>query len=393
MWYTISAPSHQQPLSGNNLITAMKNTLVLTLLFISLFASGQSKKTNNVSLLLPFCSKQILANPNYKDAELGKLCREYYQGALVAMDEFERKKISMRLSVYDTENDSVTTYRITQKPAFKESELIIGPVKQGGNKVVSQFSKKNNVFHVSPLMTFSKTKLDDPYWISAIPDLPSYAGILYKNITTLDPNAQIIVIGDKSIIGKSIASAFRQLLKDNKTAKIKVVDYAPNFDISAYASSTLNNHIVVAATQETAVLGTMRSIKDTANVNGLHTYGLMQWFGFRNVDYNLYQRCNMFIASPFFVDYSRPEVIAFVNAYREKFNTEPSEEAFKGYDQLMLFGTALSKEGKKFMDELSGQPVTQLGTTYNFIKQKEGCYQTIYLNILKLENYKLKKLN
>lgn len=371
----------------------MKNTLAFILLIISLHVLGQGKKTNNISLMLPFCSKQILANPNYKDAELGKLCREYYQGALIALDDFEKQKINIRLSVFDTENDSLTTYRITQKTAFKESELIIGPVRQGGNKVLSQFAKKNNVFHVSPLMTFSKTKLDDPYWISAIPDVPSYAGILYKHITTIDANAQIIVVADKSIMGKSIANAFRQMLKDNKAAKIKVVDYAPNFNITAYSSLTLNNHIVVAATQESTVNGTLRSIKDTTSITGLHTYGLMQWFNFRNVDYNLYQRCNTFIATPFYVDYTRPEVAAFVNAYRDKFNTDPSEEAFKGYDQLMLFGEALSKEGKKFMDELEDKQITLLGTTYNFIKQKEGCYQTVYLNMLRLENFSLKKLN
>lgn len=371
----------------------MKNTLALLLILFSCQLFGQSKKSNNISLLLPFCSKQILANPNHKDAELGNLCREYYQGALIALDVFEKEKVNIRLSVFDTENDSLTTYRITQKTAFKESELIIGPVRQGGNKVLSQFAKKNSVFHISPLMTFSKTKLDDPYWVSAIPDVPSYAGILYKHITGIDANAQIIVVADKSIMGKSIANAFRQIGKDNKNAKIKVVDYAPNFNITAYTSLTLNNHIVVAATQESTVNGTLRSIKDTASVNGLHTYGLMQWFDFRNVDYNLYQRCNTFIASPFYVDYTRPEVAAFVNAYRDKFNTEPSEEAFKGYDQLTLFGEALSKEGEKFMDELENKPVTLLGTTYNFIKQKEGCYQTVYLNMLKLENFSLKKLN
>lgn len=371
----------------------MKNILCIIVSLVSLQGFAQNKKMSNVSLLLPFCSRQILENPNTGKAELGKLCREYYQGALIAMDEFEKQAISIRLSVFDTDDDSLTTFLVTQKPAFKESELIIGPVKQGGNKVLSQFARKNNVFHVSPLMTFSKTKLDDPLWISAVPDLPSYAAILYSHISKADSAAQIVVVADKGVIGKSIANAFRQLQKEHKNARIRVVDYAANFDIAAYASSSLNNHIVVAATQEAAVTGTLRSIRDTTHVNGLHTYGLMQWFDYRNVDYNLYQRCNTFIISPFFVDYSRSDVIGFVKAYREKFNAEPSEEAFKGYDQLMLFGRALNQEGKKFMDVLAGSPVAQLGTTYYFVKQKEGCYQTMYLNILKLENFALRKLN
>jgi ABC-type branched-subunit amino acid transport system substrate-binding protein len=370
----------------------MKNILTYLLAFVSLQCFAQ-KKANNISLVLPFCSKQIIADPNYKDAELGNLCREYYQGTLIALDSFERANVRVRLSVFDTENDSLTTYRITQKTAFKESELIIGPVRQGGNKVLSQFAKKNNVFHVSPLMTFSKTKLDDPFWVSANPDLPSYANILFKYITSADANAQIVVVADKSIIGKSISAAFKQLLADNKKARIKVIEYAPNFTIEPYVSSIDNNHIVVAATQENAVNVTLRSIKDTTSINGLHTYGLMQWFDFKNVDYNLFQRCNTFFVSPFYIDYSRADVIDFVSRYRERFNTDPTEAAFKGYDHMLLFGSALNKEGKKFMDVLDKEPVKLLGTTYNFVKQKESCYQTVYLNILKLDNYVLRKLN
>lgn len=353
---------------------------------------AQGKKSNNVSLLLPFCGKQILENPNYKDAELGNLCREYYQGALIALDSCERAHIPVRLSVFDTENDSMTVVGIMQKTAFKESELIIGPVKQNGNLVLSQFCKKNEVYHVSPLMTFSKSKLDDSYWISANPDLPAYATILTKHITTTDPLAQIIVVVDKSVIGKSLAAAFKQLATDKKL-KIKVVEYSSALDIKLYSSSSSSNHIVVSALQEGVVNATLRNIKDTSNIPNLHTYGFMQWFDFKTIDYTLLQRVNPIIISPFFIDYSRADVKTFVESYRNKFNTEPSEAAFKGYDQMLLFTAALSKQGKRFMSELNEKNQRVLGTNYYFVKQKNGSYQTMYLNLMKLDNYKLVPIN
>lgn len=373
--------------------TLMKH--VYTALMLVLFcmpAWAQQKKACNVSLLLPFCSKQIMENPNHENAELGNLCREYYQGALIALDSFERAGVNIRLSVFDTENDSLTVLKIMQKTAFKESELIIGPVRQGGNVVLSQFCRKNEVYHVSPLMTFSKTKLDDPFWVSANPDLPSYAGITVKHIISLHPNAQIIVVADKSTIGKSMGAAFKQLSNDKKL-KIKVLDYNSALDLSLYTSTTAPNHIIVAATQENVVNGTLRNIKDTTHIPQLYTYGLMQWFDFKVVDYNLLQKCNAFILSPFYVDYTRPEVIDFVQRYRERFSTEPSEAAIKGYDQMLLFTDALNKSGKRLMDNLNDKSIKMLGTTYRFVRQKESSYQSGYLNILKLENYQLSPVN
>lgn len=370
----------------------IKNTLYVICLLAGVTAFAQQKKATNISLLLPFSSKQLLADANHPNGELGNLCREFYQGALIALDSFERAQISVRLSVFDTEDDSLTTVAVTQKTAFKESELVIGPVRSGGNKVVSVFAKNNQVYHVSPLMTLSKTKVNDPYWIASNPDLTTYAALLLKQITTLNPAAQITVVADKSVTGKSIGNAFKQLATDAKL-KIKVVDYLPGFTITPHVLTNTNNHIVVASTNEQIVTNILRSIKDTSQVMGLHTYGFVQWLSFTNVDYNLMQRCNAYIVSPFYVNYQHDAVKQFVEAYRSKFKTEPTEASFKGYDQLLLLGYAITKNGKKGVDDLIGKPQPMLGTTYHFVKQKEGWLQNNYLNLLKLEDYTLKKIN
>jgi ABC-type branched-subunit amino acid transport system substrate-binding protein len=353
-----------------------------------LAATAQQKKAANISILLPFCSKQIISNPNHENAELGNLSREYYQGATIALDSFEKMKLSVRVSVFDTENDSNTTVRITQKQLFKESELIIGPVRQGGNKVVSTFAKKNEVYHVSPLMTFSKNKIEHNFWLSANPDLSSYAGILLKHIYSIDPQAAIIVVADKSVIGKSIHEGFKGLVADKKN-KITLLEYNSALDLQLYKSSTSNNHIIIATATETSVNKVLRTIKDTSTVKGLHTYGLMQWLDFKNPDYALFMRCNLRLVSPFYVDYKREEVKQFIAAYREKYFTEPSEAAFRGYDQMLLFGNALATQGKKIMEVIGQKKWLGTGSVFLFEKNKNGYYLNNYLFILKLEDYEL----
>lgn len=371
----------------------IKNGLLICLLCLQVQVFAQGKKASNISMVLPFSSKQIRNNPNHSNAELGNICREYYQGALIALDSFERAKVAVRLAVFDTENDSMTLVKIMQKPAFKESELIIGPVMLGGNKALMQYADDKGIYHVSPLMTFSKTRLKDPFWISANPDLPSYATYIYDYIIKKDPGANIIVVADKTASGKSILGAFKTLAASNKNSKVKVVDYAAGFDITKYTSLTANNHVIVSATGESVVGAVLRAIKDTTHVNGLHTYGLQQWFDFKSIDYLKWHAVNLHFITPYYVDYTRDDVKAFVAAYRERFATEPTEAAFKGYDQMLYFGWGLSKYGKGFMKKIDDEPVKMLHTIYNYKKQKEESFQSNYLNILHLENYTLIKLN
>jgi hypothetical protein len=370
------------------------STLLLGLLFLAFYSTAQ-KRTNNVVLLLPFCSKQILANPNHSDAQLGNLCREYYQGALIALDQLEKDKVPVRLSVFDTENDSQVTVNQLKKAQLKEAELIIGPVMSGGNKVLADFVKGKDIFHVSPLMTFSKTKLNDPNWISANPDLPSYGKLLYQYIREQNKDSvNIIIISDKSSLDKNVSPAIKQANTGNKVIKIKSVEYEKGLDLEPYLSKTLSNHIIIPSSSENVVKGALRGIKDTALFAGIKTYGFPQWLEFKSPDYLLWQQANVQIASSFFIDYSREDVKAFITAYREKFYTDPTEAAFKGYDQLLYFIQELNENGKKFAKRMEGEPQQVLHTTFDFRSQeKESGYQNMYLNWIGIKDFRFVKMN
>ena len=125
--------------------SVFQNFILLIMLSFSMQLFAQ-KKSNNISLVLPFCSKKIIDNPNCYDAQLGNMCREYYQGTLIALDSFERAHVPINLSLFDTENDSIALTKILLKPIFRESELIIGPVWQNENKMLANFAKENRYF-------------------------------------------------------------------------------------------------------------------------------------------------------------------------------------------------------------------------------------------------------
>lgn len=364
------------------------------LLIGSLWAFAQ-KKANNIALVLPFCADKILADPNDPEAELGNISREYYQGALIALDSFERAGVPVRLAIFDTDNDSLTMTRILQKTTFKESDLIIGPILQGGNKMLTAYCKDKGIFHVSPLMTFSKTRLNDPYWISSNPDVPGYAQILFNYFLSINKDsANIIVVSDKSPLDKNISTAFKQItLPTSKTLKLKVVDFSATLDIHSLLTEKIPNYVVIPSSKEPVVNKLLYSIKDTSGLYNVSCFGFQQWYDFKSIDFNLWQQKDVHIVTPYFVDYENEVVKQFVAAYRERFATEPTDAAFKGFDQMLMYGYALNQYGRGFMEKLAASDSKTSHTIYRFRKQKEGYYQNTYLNIIKVKDNKAVKVN
>jgi ABC-type branched-subunit amino acid transport system substrate-binding protein len=370
---------------------------IVTCLLVARPAVAQEKKTNKVALIMPFCAKQILQYPGAGYEELGGLCREYYQGMLLALDSFELAKIPVHLNVLDTENDSMTLIRLLQRPEVQETDLIIGPVRSGGNKVLSNFVKSRRIFHVSPLMTLSRSHVSDPYWISCNPDLPTYGDFLYNYIVKHpDSSANIIVVSDKSSYGKSVIEGIKPYGSgNNKTVKITYLEYpSKTFDLIKLLSPSKPNHIIIPSNNEGHVNAILRTIKDTNDGFDISCYGFPKWLEFKNSDHVVFERMKVHIATPFYIDYSDEAVKQFVYRYRDRYYCEPTESAFKGYDQALVLIDALNCDGRPFIYNLGSKSVKTLHTTFEFrCTDKSPSFQNRYLNLITLENLKQKKVN
>lgn len=377
------------------ILKTMNHKLTFTsLLLLLVFGAAAQKNSNNIVLVMPFCSKQILDNPNHSNAMLGNLCREYYQGALLAVDSLKQGDNNLRLSVFDTENDSLILVGLIKKQAFKEAHLIIGPVLQGGNKVMTDFAKGKDVVHVSPLMTFSKTRLNDPNFVAANPNLPNYAKLILQFIQQQEGSANIIVVSDKSGLDKSISGVLKQQQSQQKDLKIKTVEYVKGIDLQSVLIAGKVNHIIIASSNENVVKNSLHSIKDTSLFQSVKVYGFPQWLEFKNSEYTLWQQAHVHIATPFYVDYQNEQVKQFVERYRSVYFTEPTEAAFKGFDQILFFANQLDNNGAKMMNKIDGESFPVMHTTFKFVKQEDKSgYQNMYLNMLEIQHYKWVKKN
>ena len=110
---------------------------------------------------------------------------------------------------------------------------------------------------------------------------------------------------------------------------------------------------VLSPESENLVLGPSNSeafVSDVVrNLNLLHTnpvdenrrkitlFGLPRWRNFETIEVDYFHRMNLHLSLPYYVDYSREEVKAFLMKYRALYNIEPTPFAFQGYDITRYF--------------------------------------------------------
>jgi ABC-type branched-subunit amino acid transport system substrate-binding protein len=365
-----------------------KNWILTFICILSLVTNTYAQ--TKVAVIMPFCSKQIIQKPNTKNSDLGNACREYYQGSLLAADSLIASGMSLSISSFDTEKDSNIFIKILKKKEIAEADLIIGPVTKEAQMAMKPYSVSKQKYHVSPLFTFTKTKVNDPYIISANPDLTYYADYALGYINNQSKNPNIIIIQDNDPTDKVFGSRAKQLQGSFSNASFSYLDISKISDLGKYLTANKPNHIILCSNEESKVNSCLNVIIDTTGLYDISTYGFTQWMDFSSINGKLWEQCKVHILTPQFIDYSDQAVKEFIGRYRAKFYTEPSIFAFQGYDQFMFFTKNASQNKndiKKLIEQNSYQGLcNHFKITY---KQDSEGLQNANLNILRWQNMKL----
>ncbi len=368
----------------------MKQKHCIISFYCLLILVSNSFAQTKVAVIMPFCSKQISLKPNTKNSDLGNACREYYQGALIAADTLVASGIGLSISSYDTEKDSNVFIKILKKKEVAEADLIIGPVTKEAQMAMKSFSAVKQKYHISPLFTFTKTKVNDPYVISANPDLTYYADYVLGYINNQYKNPNVLIIQDKDPSDKVFGARAKQLQGSFSNASFSYLDISKLNDLGKFLVANKPNHIILCSNEESKVNSSLNAINDTTGLYDISTYGFSQWMDFSSINGKLWEQCKVHILTPQFIDYSDQAVKDFIGKYRAKFYTEPSVFSFQGYDQFMFFAKNASQNKndiKKLIEQNSYQ-----GLCNHFkvaFKQDSEGLQNANLNIVRWQNMKL----
>jgi len=114
----------------------------------------------------------------------------------------------------------------------------------------------------------------------------------------------------------------------------------------------------------------------------------LTWLDYDNIETEYFMSMKTHYIAQHFVDYSNPNVIQFIDAFRNAYDTEPTLElfAFQGYDFTYYFLSLLCENGTHFQP-YSNKNAKLLSTKFEFVRQSNNMLENSFIHIFKLKDY------
>lgn len=317
----------------------------------------------DIALLLPLKTSGPI-NPSFLD---------FYQGFLLGMEDLKAEGLSFTVNVFDTKRSADELARIVETPAFRQADLIVGPVYADEIENLLPYAKHNRIAVVSPL-----SNVDD----LRSPVLFGMAPTDTSRIEKLRP----LFVGDKNIVLIYGTKNDSELEHDVKTilgsTPYRTYKYngPNNADMSSLFKGESENLYVVLSQDESEVDKILASLSSAHNnlvsrsqLKGatIRVLGSPRWGRFSNIDRNLFFKMQVCFVSSYMAKRGDGTIDRFDSRYITAFRTIPSMFSYRGYDAAMIFGRALyAREG--ITEYVEGNAHKPLQTVYRFGRDRRG---------------------
>ncbi len=316
---------------------------------------------------------------------------EFLEGSLLAVDALAETGLELDINVFDTKKSMYTTRQILYRPELQNADLIIGPFYPFNLELVSEFSKKHRIPLVTPFHTGDSLLLDNPYLFQSN---PSYKTELKRNAAFIsrfyDSNLILVHDGDSTDMDRIEyykEQLFSELEKysalETVLFKEVIIQNGETEDLIHALNPDSKNVIILPAYDEAfASQVTSRLYYEIGNYD-IELFGSSYWMGFDNIEIPYIHALNLRVSHTHYYDYTNPEYIGFLKAYRQNYFKEPrsftrqgSNFGVTGYDLSLYFISALQRFGPRFILKLDEHHPEATISEYDFRRiSRSGGYE------------------
>ncbi|MCB0790879.1 MAG: LysM peptidoglycan-binding domain-containing protein [Flavobacteriales bacterium] len=312
-----------------------------------------------VGLLLPFAlERNDSLHQNDLNArglyELTGIAAQFYAGARMAMDSLQQEGLNADVYLYDTGEDERTWGAKLRQGELRQMDLFIGPFHRAAVEQLATLVK--DVPIVVPAPQSNRVILGHPGVVKAIASrsdqvqqLARYAATRYagQNIVLLRPN----IPGDREMQDLT-ARILRQSLAvrpDRLRDSVRVArpDRAGLNDLVAQLDPVRENILMAPSEDVEFVAGLITRLVPMTDKFRIKLFGLASWNEMGTLDIVDLSKLDVHVPAGYFIDRNDPRVLRFVHAFQSRFNTEPGQYAFLGFDIGMYFLKGLLAFGRE----------------------------------------------
>lgn len=359
---------------------------------------------------------------------------QYYEGFMMAVDALTKNEgLNLDLTVIDVTESVASAQDAIAQIQGQDIDLIVGPFFNKSFVEVEAYAKANGIKVVNPLSTREDILDDNP---NVIKVKPSAMGQIYmvSNLVKnqyYDSNVFIISNENKSdtafmgqlerhlnrAVHEAVTLSNDEILNYARTESqrmemgerlvptvnvegqvystdelqegkdevvidnfVKRYDYATDGlrSIKQQLSGIRNNLIIAYGDSNVFATQILNSLKKEADRYPITLVALPDWTKFEKLLVENLLQMNAVYLSDCFVDYSNVDVKHFVRQFRAKYDCEPQDYAFEGYDLANYFLTALMRYGSDFMDCLPYFELPLMHTRYHFVNRHRNNNEKVY---------------
>ena len=368
------------------------------------------KATYKIGVMLPF---ELTHNDSLERAlsdgkdlyVLTEIALDYYRGVLIALDSLKKLGFTADVYVYDVGEDIVRVRDVLARPEIRTLDMIFGPMHKTSIAIVSDASKKNGTYLVSPNSFSNEVFEDNPYLMRALASRETLLRYLGNYVAIQHPDDNVIMINSDN----AKDWPYRKLFKESYNLALtsfpnRLHDSLPTAGISLTSSANAEtwlrkdrlNVLVVPSNELAFVSDFMTRLSRISPEYRIQIYGLENWMRYDNIEAAYKNRFKLRLVMPNYVDYNEENTIEFLEKYRDQYYMEPTSYGygFAGYDLMMFFGECLLKYGLGFPADFEQIEMKGVNASYRFGKSTTGQeFENKSVYIVEYDDFQIKQVN
>lgn len=351
----------------------------------------------DIAVMLPFNTQYYFPNFNNDSIpDKSVLALEFYEGLQIGLDHLNRSGQSFNVHVFDTQNNTSKVSEILGKPFVQNADLIIGPVYNNSLKVVANFAKQNQIYHVSPLSPATDITYNNPYYLVANPSIETHCAAMYRYMMSNFGQKRIVALNSGKSSEIQLSNLFYKFsdfyrTKEGGQGYVNVSQSAVSTEEDEFAlelllSRTEENIIVITSFNELFINDVMRKLSLLRNRYRITLFGMPNWMKMQNLELEYLAKLNFHVSSHLWIDEYSSTHTAFKQDFYRRFYTKPSNYAISGYNLISFFGNALKTHGSNFGMHINRLNIPALYTNYQFEPASKRQYDSQIITTDYFEN-------
>ncbi|MBO4281725.1 MAG: LysM peptidoglycan-binding domain-containing protein [Bacteroidales bacterium] len=363
---------------------------------------GKRKSEYNVFLLLPLYTQQPT-----DEGSVGKIedldayehiksfdFIQFYEAALLAVEDISSPEVQVNFYIKDVnEKNNAELGRWIAEGVFANADLVIGPFFRENFRTMLSYAQNHAITIVNPF-TVAEVETSAQLF-RTMATYTAQAAQLAEYIRSRYTKAQVLLLNNMGSDSKRVSayrSSLMKALQDYPGIAVKEVNYK-NGGVSAVNASlnpTCENFVLAFFDGEITVTNFIQTMNRNAPEN-VTLVTSADWQKYDKIETEYFARLKTHYIDQFFVDYSDPEVIRFIDRFRERYTIEPTlgHFAFQGYDITRFFLSGIMRYGSGFGLQVNELQEPSLCTRFHYAKGPGHTYENQFCHIYRLLDYRL----